>query len=165
MNPSRRPRIEGSDRACLQCQRRKTKCVTKGHNASCVFCAKTGRRCIFGEPLARTSLTRKNLDEAESRCKALEAQLRRLQSGQDPEASLRNGSTSQEPDNSENPTPGAEPDSNGRKSVETPSTRDFEWHETFSGNFGDSTRKDGRDGMASLAADINDSGYLGVLRP
>lgn len=62
-------------RACTECQRRKSKC---SGSAPCSFCSKTRRKCLFDAPPERTSLTRKNLDESEARCKSLEALLRSL---------------------------------------------------------------------------------------
>ena len=80
MSSSRKRRLDLSDRACLECQRRKTRCIPNGDDKPCEYCNRTGKRCHFAEPPARTPLTRKNLDALESRCQHLESIIEGLQS-------------------------------------------------------------------------------------
>src|ERR1700754_4315664 len=78
MNRNRRGAARLSDRACTECQRRKTRCALGSGGPPCVYCARTGKECVVAKPQPRTSLTRKNLQSAEIRCKRLEAILRRI---------------------------------------------------------------------------------------
>lgn len=80
MSQHRRRRNEASDRACLECQRRKTKCTFREGTEICTYCIKSGKNCVFSEKFPRKPLTRKNLDAAESRCKELESLLVSLRS-------------------------------------------------------------------------------------
>src|ERR1700759_1474308 len=101
MGSGRKRAIRLSDRACIHCQRRKTRCVSDGQSKSCLHCIKAGKECIIEKPPPRTSLTRKNLEAAEARCTQLETLLRRLH----PDLKLEDEiSNPDEPNDSENST-------------------------------------------------------------
>jgi transcriptional regulatory protein GAL4 len=180
MSASQRPRA-ALERACLHCQRRKTRCVPEGNNRSCRYCAKVGKNCVFSGPPARTALTRKNLNAIESRCRLLEAHLKRLQPSLDLEDLTGARHDLEGVDGPENVLATAvESDAQGplpsgissiQRSAQNPtrsstqeSARDFEWQESFDSGSGDGIHHEGRDGMASLTATSNDSGYLGISK-
>lgn len=142
-------------RACLECQKRKTKCVFRGVSPkACAYCTKTHKRCVFEAPPSRTPLTRKNLDLAERRSNQLEALLRSLDPNINIEAAL---------DSQDNASTDDRP--SARENSETSEARDntpgeeFEWDEA-------STSLDAKpanaetDGMATMATTT--SGYLGM---
>ena len=152
--PASRPvRRSMSERACLECQKRKTKCVAAAEGEVCAYCQKAGKACIFEGPHERTSLTRRNLDAAEARCKELEKLLQDLQTtaridaGQQP--------ASRELD--------SRPEPHRTRASEDPPIGPYEWNEGLDASANDPS-PDGeytRDGMASLTRHGNGSGYLG----
>lgn len=142
---STRHRLYGT-RACLECQRRKTRCVLNGDSRVCSYCSKASKTCLFDKPPSRTPLTRKNLDAVEARCEELERLLRRHR------AHRRGAST--EPGLADYlVTPGP------NNPIETPAELGLEWRETSS--LGDdedcSVTNSIQDGMVFRAA----SGYVG----
>ncbi|KAK9428640.1 fungal-specific transcription factor domain-containing protein [Lipomyces doorenjongii] len=157
MSANRRLRADLSERACLQCQKRKTRCVSDGDGGPCAYCTKMGKSCVFEGPPTRTPLTRKNLDAAEARCKELERRMRKLQADLKLNSSHDNSTGSNEYQGPGQPTHSAA--SADREPVEAPVELGFEWQETFSlgDNQGYLEGKKIQDGMVSLAA----SGYLG----
>lgn len=147
MPVNRTARRSASERACLECQKRKTKCVAAPEAEVCAYCQKAGKTCVFEGPHERTSLTRRNLDAAEARCKELERLLQEVRTDARTEASREPQSR---PQNAEDPTAGP-----------------YEWNEGLDANANDPS-PDGeytRDGMASLARHGNGSGYLGEVTP
>lgn len=160
----RRVRSSASERACLQCQKRKTRCVPNNNNGSdattCSYCAKMSKACVFETPPTRTPLTRRNLDAAEARCKELERQLRQVQPAMITKAAPSN---SQERDAAVVFRKEYSPHSPSavRKPVESPAELGFEWQEVSSlgNNQSPFEEKKIQDGMVSLAS----SGYSGKL--
>jgi transcriptional regulatory protein GAL4 len=151
------PKSRSFVRACTECQRRKSKC---SGTSPCAFCSKTSRKCIFDAPPERTSLTRRNLDEAQARCKRLEALLTKLHPDVDI-ASLLGGdelaqAESGPPESSPN-VDGKEPSGNI-----TPLT-EYEWHESPPSNKHDTSQQgDGDEGAGmGLESKPFKSGYLG----
>lgn len=157
MDPLRRvrkPRItSASQRACVECQKRKTRCIidpNEGGTESCVYCNKVGKRCIFEGPPDRTSLTRKNLDAAEWRCKQLESLLHSLNPDMDIEDAIK----------SESGGSNVVPESRITRS--STASDEFEWHEGTPGTPGVSKSDDVTgDGMAILPSKAQEAGYLG----
>lgn len=149
MSAVRKKRVESSERACLQCKRRKTRCIPLRDSESCTYCTKMSKSCVFGEPTSRTPLTRKNLDDAELRCKRLETLLEQLQPGIDVGANLENGTSLAEVNES--------------RADNTLSSPNYEWQETSDLNDLDRNIEDeeSRNGMASLSAGSGDTGYQG----
>jgi transcriptional regulatory protein GAL4 len=165
MAGGRRVRSSASERAYLQCQKRKTRCVSNGStDAICSYCAKMSKECVFETPPTRTPLTRRNLDAAEARCKELELRLRQLQpatktklptsSGQKRDAAV----AFRKEDSSVISSHSA---SAVRRHVESPAELGFEWQEVSSLGNSQSPfeEKKIQDGMVSLAA----SGYSSKL--
>lgn len=74
MPVNRSARRGTTEKACNECQRRKTKCILS-EDGPCEFCRRAGKACVFEEPPQRTPLTRQNLDQAEARCRELEEAL------------------------------------------------------------------------------------------
>ncbi|KAI4716111.1 hypothetical protein E4T48_07703 [Aureobasidium sp. EXF-10727] len=148
MPASRTVRRSVTERACLECQKRKTKCVAAPESEICAYCEKAGKTCVFEGPHERTSLTRRNLDAAEARCRELE---RLLQEAQAATSGVESGQRKapREPRRQQNP--------------EDPPSGPYEWNEGLDDNANDPS-PDGeytRDGMASLTRQGNGSGYLG----
>ncbi len=63
-------------RACLNCQKRKSRCLRRKSEEPCVYCRNAGKTCSLDEAPSRTPLTRKNLDAAERLCEQLTSLLR-----------------------------------------------------------------------------------------
>ncbi|KAI7339235.1 hypothetical protein KC315_g1357 [Hortaea werneckii] len=153
MSSIRNRRETPSERACLQCQKRKTKCVPSNDSRKCAFCVKAGKSCTFSAPVSRTPLTRKNLDEAESRCNELEALLENR--------SRAAASNSAQADAFEDARLGLESPRARTTTAETTESTPYEWNETTEGVLESSG--DGRiralDGMVSGSSA---AGYLGT---
>ena len=138
-------------RACVNCQKRKTRCLRSGDTGPCSYCARRRKNCSFEGPPDRTPLTRKNLDASEHRCAQLGALLQSISPGLDIDTALQQFES--EPSPTEGPAPAEINDS-------TPDS--YEWHEGSlspecrSPNWGTTMTTDG---MATLST--TDSGYLG----
>ena len=150
MPASRTVRRSASERACLECQKRKTKCVAAPEAEVCAYCQKAGKTCVFEGPHERTSLTRRNLDAAEARCKELERLLQEVRTDARTDTAQEEASREPErrPQNTEDPAAGP-----------------YEWNEGLDANANDPS-PDGeytRDGMASLTRHGNGAGYLGEI--
>ncbi|UNI24567.1 hypothetical protein JDV02_010302 [Purpureocillium takamizusanense] len=142
-------------RACLNCQRRKTRCLRSNtENGPCSYCLRAGKSCSFDTPPDRTPLTRRNLDAAERRCAQLQSLLQSLHRDIDIESVLKQhaglascAATAQEAED-------------GDQDASPPNR--YEWHEgSLSPGF-DSPEHGlsvATDGMAVLAT--SDAGYLG----
>ncbi|KAK0886730.1 hypothetical protein LTR02_017878, partial [Friedmanniomyces endolithicus] len=153
-----------SERACLQCQRRKTKCIPGEPGEACVFCARAGRTCVFPDKPNRTPLTRKNLDDAEDQIRRLEEL---LQQHEDTRA-IHGGETSDQAE-----TGRTVDDADGRDPTEKspklpsrvgPAATPYEWNESCGvGPDGEPTTHADKapDGMASLGDEGEASSYLG----
>lgn len=139
-------------RACINCQKRKTRCHRTGSDsAPCAYCARKGKTCSFENPPDRTPLTRKNLDAAEHRYTQLRSLVRSLNPGLDIDAALEELGEQQE----SAPSP-----SQDQHNDLTPDS--YEWHEgSLSPELAtpDQDNAITTDGMATLQT--NDSGYLG----
>ncbi|KAH6667955.1 fungal-specific transcription factor domain-containing protein [Halenospora varia] len=141
-------------RACLECQKRKSKCTGE---IPCAYCARTQRDCIYAARPIRTPLTRKNLDAAEQKCKKLTSLLKSLNPDVDIEALLKNGVPSTSPQPANNPSP----KSPQQVDEASPgSSHEYEWHEAPLSNDEEPVHSL-RDGMALLSTDPSESGYLG----
>lgn len=147
MSSSRKRRLDLSDRACLACQRRKTRCIPCGDDQPCEYCNKTGKQCHFAEPPTRTPLTRKNLDALESRCQHLESIIEDLRA-----------SNALPPSNADNPNNGAPGDSKPAAGSA------YEWNENQGPKSWSATppEEEERDGMVLNAAANRTSGFLGT---
>ncbi|KAK9365570.1 fungal-specific transcription factor domain-containing protein [Lipomyces kononenkoae] len=159
MSTSRRLRSDLSERACLQCQKRKTRCVSTGIGGACSYCTKMGKPCVFDSPPTRTPLTRKNLDVAEARCKELERRLRQLQPDIKLDDNQNNSAGSLEDQGADQSSHSAHTENVARESVEAPAELGLEWQETFGlhNHQGYLEGKKIQDGMVSQAA----GGYVG----
>lgn len=152
---SRKPLNSPALRACINCQKRKTRCFRPGSETGpCSYCTRKGKTCSFESPPDRTPLTRKNLDLAERRCTQLRSLLRSLNPDLDVKAALEQLNSEQVV--ADSPTL--------NENIElTPDS--YEWHE---GSLSpEEASPDGdnaftTDGMATLST--NDSGYLGMCR-
>jgi transcriptional regulatory protein GAL4 len=147
------------NRACLECQKRKTKCREAADGSgSCSYCIKTRKQCVFEAPAPRTPLTRRNLDAVEWKCQRLESLIRSIDPNLDIEAALK-GQRPSSSSNGQLSGPRAE-----SRSVSPTPADDYEWHESVSQAEVRSPSGDGTfvwDGMASLSTRA--SGYLGKL--
>ena len=148
---SRRSSSAVLPRACINCQKRKTRCLRVGSDSgSCSYCLRKGKACSFDSPPDRTPLTRKNLDAAEYRYTQLRSLLRSLNPEIDIETALEHLGAEDAP---LSPSHAANNDL-------TPDS--YEWHE---GSLSpelvtpDQSNAITTDGMATLQTD--DSGYLG----
>ncbi|KAK0375146.1 hypothetical protein CLIM01_07493 [Colletotrichum limetticola] len=157
-NSSRRCPNPSTVRACVNCQKRKSRCMRgSAANDPCSYCAKTGKTCSFEKPPDRTPLTRKNLDAAELRCKQLQNLIRSLNPELDINSALGETQNQQESVGNE--------DDDGSGSLHSPlgdsdevTPHSYEWHEgSLSPEFKSSGHEN--DGMAMLPT--HDSGYLG----
>ncbi|KAK3679729.1 hypothetical protein LTR78_000105 [Recurvomyces mirabilis] len=152
MPPAKRIRTSLTERACIECQKRKTKCLVAapGTDAqSCAYCSKVGKNCVFVEPSLRTPLTRQNLDDAEARCARLEALLQRHC-----DANIGNP-----PSNQQSPVTAVTHAQHTAVGGNGP----FEWseaHDDLSEHDGDH-QGDQQDGMAAFGHSSKGSGYLG----
>ncbi|KAH6887681.1 fungal-specific transcription factor domain-containing protein [Thelonectria olida] len=163
MGPSRRSRSPVQPRACLNCQKRKSRCLLSGNGGRgpCSYCSRTGKTCSFVNPPDRTPLTRKNLDAAELRCAQLQSLLRSLH----PDLDIDEAITSSSANGRVNLPPAPfNPSRSHPKSGDTTDhdqpAHEFEWHETSppdSESPGGEVRI--QDGMALLST--LDAGYLG----
>lgn len=151
MPASRTTRKASSDRACLECQKRKTKCVVAAEGQACTFCTKTSKSCVFEDPQHRTPLTRRNLDAVETRCKELEAQIQRLQEANEAGAAVENSL----------PMPRVRAISQSHSVTEGVPSASYEWTEVLDPGGENHNGEYAQDGMASLARRGNGSGYLG----
>lgn len=142
-----RPARTANSRACLQCQKRKTRCIQDPRSASCTYCTRTRKECVFEEAPSRTPLTRKNLDALERRCKHLEELLRSLGQGINVEAELDRVAEGQEVPRPSNDVGDAE-------------SEEYEWHESPASAGPKAPHLADSDGMASMA--VESSGYLGM---
>ncbi|KAJ5287886.1 transcriptional regulatory protein C1F7.11c [Penicillium angulare] len=149
---ARKPPSSSTLRACINCQKRKTRCYRTGSDSGpCSYCARKGKTCSFESPPDRTPLTRRNLDAAENRCTKLRSLLRSLNPEVDIEAALEQ--LSPEQDDTESPIV----DENSE-----PTPDSYEWHEgslSPEDTVLDEKKAVTTDGMATLPT--NDSGYLG----
>jgi transcriptional regulatory protein GAL4 len=157
--PASRPvRRSASERACLECQKRKTKYVAAASEGDiCAYCQKAGKTCVFEGPHERTSLTRRNLDAAEARCRELERLLQEVKTNTGPDAEQKEA-TQESASRSVPHRP---------QSTEDPPAGPYEWNEGLDASANDPS-PDGeytRDGMASLTRQGNGSGYLGEHTP
>jgi transcriptional regulatory protein GAL4 len=78
-------------KACLECQKRKSRCTGE---VPCAFCHKAKRSCVYTPRPQRTPLTRKNLDAAEQKCQKLASMLKSLNPDVDIESLLKDSETS-----------------------------------------------------------------------
>lgn len=148
-----------SDRACLQCQRRKTRCIPADSGETCTYCAKAGKTCIFSAKQTRTPLTRKNLDDAEARCRSLEAALQRVESSAPVNDEPRDDVDELQPVEATTDTPVPVTSSASHAGPGQTSTP-YEWNEAQGQQ--DTHLDKAPDGMASLGDGGESSGYLGV---
>jgi transcriptional regulatory protein GAL4 len=158
MPVSRTARKVVSERACLECQKRKTRCVAAADGDVCAYCEKAGKTCVFEGPQQRTALTRRNLDAAEAQCRHLEILLEELRS---------NASAGVEQTNAEQIPENHRPRPRRQTVPGDPPSGPYEWNEGADAGANDPS-PDGeytRDGMASLTRQGNGSGYLGRLLP
>lgn len=146
MNPPRPPRATNA-RACLQCQKRKTKCIQDARSAACTYCVRARKECVFEEAPSRTPLTRKNLDALERRCAHLENLVRSLAQGIDVEAEL------------EKVGEGRDVSRAGNEAGDT-ADEEYEWHESPEATGAKPPHVADSEGMASMA--VETSGYLGT---
>ncbi|KAH8890648.1 hypothetical protein GQ53DRAFT_721449 [Thozetella sp. PMI_491] len=142
-------------RACTNCQKRKTRCSGASElGGACSYCTRVSKSCSFKDPPVRTSLTRENLDAAESQCLQLRLLLRTLHPGLDIDAALQKLGNQHSADTNAAAPPREE---------ENCDTRDkYEWHEVAASPATDTPVDDPRperDGMAMLCA--RHAGYLG----
>jgi transcriptional regulatory protein GAL4 len=134
-------------RACIECQKRKTRCVaSKETTLACSYCNKAGKHCAFDAPPARTSLTRKNLDAAELRCRQLESVLRSLHPEVDLDMAVQGVA-----------------DISVTSDAEEKASDEYEWNETSPPETPNLSKSKApiRDGMANLPTESKESGYLG----
>ncbi|KAF5585242.1 C6 transcription factor [Fusarium pseudocircinatum] len=154
-----RPPMHGSPsqlRACLNCQKRKSRCQPSVNGPGpCSYCARAGKDCSFVNPPDRTRLTRKNLDAIELRCNRLEALIRSLHSDMDIDAALANLESGQEV------IKRTEPESDDDSPEHEEPAHEYEWSEPSLPPDFDSQNDEAAamDGMATLNS--LDAGYLG----
>lgn len=146
MNPPR-PQRATNARACLQCQKRKTKCTQDPRSAACTYCVRARKECVFEDAPSRTPLTRKNLDALERRCAHLENLVKSLAQGVDIEAELEKAGEGREISRVGN-------------EVGDAAGEDYEWHESPASTGAKAPHVADSDGMASMA--VETSGYLGT---
>ncbi|KAH6950910.1 fungal-specific transcription factor domain-containing protein [Fusarium avenaceum] len=143
-------------RACLNCQRRKSRCQPSPNGPGpCSYCARAGKDCSFVNPPNRTRLTRKNLDAVELRCSKLQALIRSLHPDLDIDLAISNLEGGQ----GITLPADAEPDDDSPEHQEP--THEFEWNEaSVPPDLEDQGEETGgMDGMATLNS--YDAGYLG----
>ena len=147
--------LNPTNRACLQCQKRKSKCTGSDGIKACKYCLKTEKPCIFEAPPSRTSLTRKNLDAAELRIQQLTSLLESLHPELDIDAAIQ-GLKQVRNTSVDDHSP-----QQGTFRSTSPSD-EYEWHESALSPAEEATVEAGlRDGMASLSTTADESGYLG----
>lgn len=142
-----RPARTANPRACLQCQKRKTKCIQDRGSAACTYCTRARKECVFEEAPSRTPLTRKNLDALERRCRHLEDLLRSLGQRTNVEIEVNGAYSGQEVRRANNEVGDAE-------------SEEYEWHESPASAGPKASHLAESDGMASMA--VESSGYLGM---
>lgn len=148
MRAASRKRADTSEQACLACRKRKTRCIIQMGNTTCSYCIRWNKTCVFNGPPARTPLTRKNLDDLETRCRDLEDQISRLtQNAAQP--------SMQESNMASDPQAHNEGPSNIEQHADA-----FEWNE--SPGSADDHHRPAADGMASLTVRSGGAGYLGI---
>ncbi|KAF4335485.1 C6 transcription factor [Fusarium beomiforme] len=143
-------------RACLNCQKRKSRCQPSLNGPGpCSYCARAGKDCSFVNPPDRTRLTRKNLDALEQRCSRLEALIRSLHPDLDIDNAIANLEAGQEVILPPEPESGAESPHHEEPAHE------YEWSEpSLPPDFdGQNDEAGAMDGMATLNS--LDAGYLG----
>jgi transcriptional regulatory protein GAL4 len=139
-------------KACLECQKRKSRCTGE---LPCAFCHKARRTCVYTPRPQRTPLTRKNLDAAEQRCQKLASMLKSLNPDVDIESLLKDSETSVSGQLAKPSSPGTS------QAAPTGSSNRYEWHEDpLSAD--EHEIQSPRDGMALLPTNPSDSGYLGM---
>lgn len=155
-----RPPMHGSSsqpRACLNCQKRKSRCQPSVNGPGpCSYCARAGKDCSFVNPPDRTRLTRKNLDAIELRCNKLEALIRSLHPDMDIDAALANLESGQQVIRR------TEPESDDDSPEHEEPAHEYEWSEPSLPPDFDSQNDEAAimDGMATLNS--LDAGYLGM---
>lgn len=143
-------------RACLNCQKRKSRCQPRAEGPGpCSYCARAGKDCSFVNPPNRTRLTRKNLDKIEQRCNQLEALIRSLHPDLDIDLAIANLQAGQEV------IVAPEPESNDSSPQHQEPAHEYEWNEPSLPPDFDNHDNEARamDGMATLNS--LDAGYLG----
>ncbi|SMR46582.1 unnamed protein product [Zymoseptoria tritici ST99CH_3D1] len=153
MPASRTARRGLAEKACNECQRRKTRCIPSEDDSRCAFCQRAGKACVFEKPPARTPLTRQNLDQAEARCRQLEEVLTRR------EAEMY----SNHANGGENPQQPAHK-AHAADHHAGEGNADYEWNEASDHEAREqsSDSDHARDGMAALTSRNAGSGYLGT---
>lgn len=150
-----RARNQSNTKACLECQKRKTRCIDVDNSRRCLYCARTNKTCTYSAASARTPLTRKNLEKAEKRC----VQLSKLVLSLKPDIDLDAAVAQLESDSPHEPSPTA-----GTPADDQPQRREHEWREpelSFEPHY--EQRSGTLDGMASLPTDKHGAGFLGRL--
>lgn len=169
MPPSRVQRTPLSDRACLQCQKRKSKCVPRDADQPCEYCAKSQRECTFPQRPPRTPLTRRNLQDAESRCQELESLLEQYR-----RSSVERSFVAPTPVPAPapvtadvthtlpvNPVQNSTRPANTAVRDETADASPYEWDETLVGDEPSPDCALPRDGMPSFGGGNVGTGYMG----
>ncbi|CZT25505.1 uncharacterized protein RCC_11238 [Ramularia collo-cygni] len=149
MPADRSARRGTAEKACNECQRRKTKCTLSEDGSHCGFCRRAGKACVFEEPPQRTPLTRQNLDQAEARCRQLELMLQQQRETAMPSDSSSAAEHQQTTLRANNPGEGI---------------ADYEWNEATDPEAREqsSDSDHARDGMGALTSRKSGSGYLGT---
>jgi len=159
MPPNRARRTALSERACLQCQKRKTRCIPRGADQTCEYCEKSQRECTFPERPPKTPLTRKNLEDAESRCEELESLLDKYR-GTRPEANgVRESEAGLAQGN--DAVQGSAHNVSGSYRDTAVDASPYEWDETLAGEGVSAGTGHMQDGMVSLGGSNVGTGYLG----
>lgn len=164
MRAASRKRTDTSEQACIACRNRKTRCIMQPGNTSCSHCIRVSKTCVFSGPASRTPLTRKNLDDLETRCRNLEAQLARMTHDASPAASAQLMQPATSTPNMPERSGIANTQSVGDETQEVQSSIDhsetaYEWNERLSSPDGNTQHS--ADGMASLTVRDRQRGYLG----
>ena len=160
--PPKRPRSQQSTRACVHCQRRKTRC--SGHDngrVACAYCQAANKLCSFDRRPDRTPLTRQNLESAKKVGGQLRMLLRTLNPDLDIDTALLALDGQQGISGSDSGGP-AGVGSPARQEEESDAPLDrYEWREAHRPHSGGGAHAstDNRDGMAILPS-VN-AGYLG----
>lgn len=145
-------------RACLNCQKRKSRCQPNANGfGPCSYCDRVGKDCSFVNPPDRTRLTRANLDALERRCNQLQALVRSLHPDLDIDVAIANLEAGRDISKSVGPA-----SNHGSPEAEEPA-HEFEWNEaslhlTLEAPNGDPGVLDGMATLNSL-----DAGYLGIV--
>lgn len=160
MPPNRTRRTAWSERACLQCQKRKTRCIPRGADQTCEYCEKSQRECTFPERPPKTSLTRKNLDDAESRCEELESLLERYRDTSAESNGVRDLEAGQ-PQRDDAAHDSARNVSGFVRGDTAVDASPYEWDESLVGEGVSSGSGNMQDGMVSLGGSNVGTGYLG----